>query len=550
MEETVKFTWIPIYKEIAQKLRQFQDKQQELIDILKRIGIDRFNDYFEDGSVRELSEIDPFTFFAYLNKYSNQHRVEYLKKLCEEWQLTSPAPSDVAGLPTSHPMKVWMFPYARDRHADDIPVLWDLFKQALDHTIQNETLQRVLDIHSVGNRKLSISWFYTDPNYYLPLDSLTSNYLRKHNISPVFSTIEEYEAIKMQAEEQLKKEPYKISYDAWKTQLQLTEKKGQNGGIATESILSGCNNLSVSNSGYDSVKSITDKENEEKQDITTGGTITSVSDLMSRIFDESIMGDNNGTLYYRGQPDVDFELIPGIYRKPDRLIRHEHIMFKEMENAVPAEFVSCKCTFDKLVKMQHYGLPTRLLDITKNPLVALYFACSDKTTEGKDGGLFLFVIHADDSSIKYSDGDAVSIVSNIARRPEDFDITALRKMDITEFNGKDPIPYLLHDIRCCEKPHFLSVVNPDDIESVFFVKPKIDNPRIAKQEGAFFLFGIDGSKLKCPNLPAFFESTKFLIPADSKPKILTQLAALGITEASLFPDIDHIAHNIKKSYGE
>lgn len=551
-----KFTWIPIYKAIAQKLRQFKDRQQELIGILETIGIDRFNDYGEDNSPQKLAEIDPFTFFSYLNKYNDRHRIEYLQKLRTEWDLDCDAPSDVAGLPTSHPMKVWLFPYAKDRHPNDIPELWKLFEQTLEHNIQNDTLHNVLNIKSVGKRKLSISWFYTDPDYYIPLDSPTSYYLRENNIEPLFSTIEEYNHIIEKAAACYDKPPYEISNNAWQAQQAFRKKprkrkKKAASDSAKESMLADMNFSIPTLDALEPVPDIDEIEEKKGLYIEIAGTISSVSDLMKYIFDESVMEDNDQIFYYRGQPDIGFELIPGIYREPDKLIKHEHIMFKEMESAVPSEFSSCKCTFDKLVKMQHYGLPTRLLDITRNPLVALYFACSyDKATEKKDGCLFLFSIDADAPLTKYSDGDAVSVVSNIARRPLSFDIHDIKDLERDEFNKQDPIIYLLHEIQCSEKPHFHPVVDPKDIESVFFVKPKIDNPRIAKQEGAFFLFGINDSKQKCPYLPGVFGCKKFPIPAKEKQTILKQLAALGITEASLFPDIDHIAHNIKKTYSE
>lgn len=493
-----KFTWVSTYKEIANWLLSKENEQPFLIQTLKDVGVELSSDLNVKGEYFDLNEIDPFTFFAYLNKYKkDSRRLEILKSIHAKLGFQCEEPTDVLGIPTSHPLKVWLFPFKDIRNNDEIKNLWRLFRQVINRKIDNALFQEVLKIRSVGKGKLSIGFFYSDPEYYLPLDSKTISYIRKHGKKYNFNTIEEYLSISENAKESFRLMPYEISYFAWE-----------------------------------------DRNFIQVDDDTKIGSVRTLlkklDDLNDEIYEEEVV------FFYRGHASIKYELKPSIFR--NNHVLKEDKLFKDIITRCPSDFSECDCTFEKLVKMQHYSLPTRLLDITSNPLVALFFACKNynNSEENEDGRLYRFEVKEKD--IKYFDSDSVSVVANISRRPVDFSIETIKHMKKEDFNAEIPVQYLLHEIRA-EKPHFLDLIESKHIESVFCVKPKLDNPRIIRQEGAFFIFGINNNKSQ----PAGFEieHTSFVINKSDKEKILKQLEILGISESTLFPEIEHVAKHLK-----
>ena len=100
-------------------------------------------------------------------------------------------------------------------------------------------------------------------------------------------------------------------------------------------------------------------------------------DIVNRLAEISDVPEY-GKLVFRGHSDAssDYQLIPTIGRKWPIMEYSENRMVTEMLTLRPEEFSGITSDFDLLSKLQHFGLPTRLLDFTYNPLIALFFACS------------------------------------------------------------------------------------------------------------------------------------------------------------------------------
>jgi hypothetical protein len=220
----------------------------------------------------------------------------------------------------------------------------------------------------------------------------------------------------------------------------------------------------------------------------------------------------------------------------------EDRLCKELLIAHHDEFQGDQYCFDRLVRMQHYGLPTRLLDISGNPLVALFFACSCKPDRLEiDGEVIVFQVSLD--GMKYYDSDTVSCLSNLSNltyaQKNELDLS----LDQNPFNETDVAGKLLHHIKS-EKGFFEGRIVPDDLGSIICVKAKRTNTRIKSQSGAFLLFGHEAT------LPDAGQDGIEIsrVTIQNKAHILVQLDRININATTVYPSIDQTAVHLRDQY--
>ena len=268
---------------------------------------------------------------------------------------------------------------------------------------------------------------------------------------------------------------------------------------------------------------------------------------------------DNVRLYFRGEKCTSWELRPSIMRSTAR--EREDEMLLDLILRQPEPFSGLTSAIEQWVLAQHHGLKTRLLDITRNPLVALFYACEEGS--GEDGRLHIFAVPND--LIKPFNSDTISIIANFSKlrrnkqdlpRPNEQDLllgkknAAIQATDIENAYAR-AMGRLYHFIRH-EKPYFLKKIDPRNLFQVFVVEPKRAFERIKAQSGAFLISAFHkrferDEILKCnPGIPVY-DHYMLKVADKCKEDLMDELSLLNITRESLFPGLDEAAKAVNNA---
>ena len=186
--------------------------------------------------------------------------------------------------------------------------------------------------------------------------------------------------------------------------------------------------------------------------------------------------------YFRGEHNDSWDLRPSVMRPPS-LSEKAGFRYKEGEMLLdlmlqrPGDFVGVTSALSQWVLAQHHGLITRFLDITRNPLVALFHACEPSSRQDNsdctDGVLHVFAVPK--SLVRTFDSDSISIIANLAKltHREQKILMGERTTEfmISSSSYAVTMRRLYHFIMQ-EKPYFEKRINIRDLFRVFVAEPE------------------------------------------------------------------------------
>ena len=175
------FTWIPFYKEFAEKLLQFQTDRKKLLKLIYDNRATLLADYLHDEGGKDdlFTDIDPFTTFGIFNRgVKKENRIRSAELFKDLLNMSANVPEDFVGIPILNNQKSHFFGFRRDREDDDIDNLWSLFVKVVKTENFEDEYNKVIRQYLI-RVNITMALFWIRPEDFLAFDSTNRAYLKE-----------------------------------------------------------------------------------------------------------------------------------------------------------------------------------------------------------------------------------------------------------------------------------------------------------------------------------------------------------------------------------